>query len=62
MIFLAVATLVSTVSGYVYWQRVKASPQYSLALLVGAAQQDDQKQMDDLVDTDSRSSICFCRK
>ncbi|MBK8151569.1 MAG: hypothetical protein IPK58_26085 [Acidobacteria bacterium] len=53
LIFLAVAILVSTVSGYVYWQRVKASPQYSLALLVEAARQDDQKQMDDLVDTDS---------
>lgn len=45
--------LIAGVAGLIYWQRLKASPQYSLALLVDAARRDDQKAIDDLVDTDA---------
>lgn len=45
--------LVGAMSGYFYWQSVKAAPEYSLALLVEAARRGDQKAMDELVDTDA---------
>lgn len=48
-----VLLLIAGVAGLIYWQRLKASPQYSLALLVDAARRDDQKAIDDLVDTDA---------
>lgn len=44
---------VAIIAAFLYWQRVKASPQYSLALLVEAARQDDQERIDALVDTDA---------
>jgi hypothetical protein len=52
-IFLAVILLIGAVVGYFYWQGLKTSPQYSLALLVDAARRGDQKAMDELVDTDA---------
>lgn len=45
--------LLLAVGGFLYWQSLKATPQYSLALLVDAARRDDQKAIDELVDTDA---------
>lgn len=52
-IVLAVLLLIGTVIGYFYWQGVKTTPQYSLALLVDAARRNDQAAIDELVDTDA---------
>ncbi|HEY0460044.1 MAG TPA: hypothetical protein VGC97_12980 [Pyrinomonadaceae bacterium] len=52
-IVLAVLLLFGALAGYFYWQSVKASPQYSLALLVDAGRRGDQKAIDELVDTDA---------
>ena len=41
------------IAGFLYWQSLKGTPQYSLALLVDAARRDDQKAIDELVDTDA---------
>lgn len=49
----AILLLFGTVAGYFYWQSLKSTPQYSLALLVEAARQKDQKAIDELVDTDA---------
>ena len=45
----AVAAL--AVGGYVWWRGYKSSPAYSLALLVDAAQRDDLRAVDELVDS-----------
>ena len=45
--------LFAGVGGYLYWQSVKGTPAYSLALLVDAARRDDKKQMEQLVDTEA---------
>ncbi len=45
--------LIAAVAGYFYWQSVKRSPEYSLALLVEASRNKDQKLIDELVDTDA---------
>jgi hypothetical protein len=52
-IALAVIFLIGAVVAYFYWQSVKQTPQYSLALLVDAARRNDQKAIDELVDTDA---------
>lgn len=52
-IVLAAVLLIGAVVGYFYWQGVKTTPQYSLALLVDAARRGDQKAIDELVDTDA---------
>ncbi len=52
-IALAVVLLTAAVVGYFYWQGLKTTPQYSLALLVDAARRGDQQAMDELVDTDA---------
>lgn len=41
------------VGSYLYWQRLKATPQYSLALLIDAARRGDQPIVDELVDSDA---------
>lgn len=41
--------LIFGIAGYFYWQSVKKTPQYSLALLVDAARRDDQKTIDEVV-------------
>jgi hypothetical protein len=41
------------IAGYVYWQNLKKTPQYSLALLVDAARRDDQKTIDEVVNTNA---------
>jgi hypothetical protein len=52
-IVLGVLLLIGAAVGYFYWQGLKTSPQYSLALLVDAARRNDQKAIDELVDTDA---------
>ncbi len=41
------------IGGYMYWRSLKNTPQYSLALLVDAAKNDDKKAIDELVDFDA---------
>ncbi|MGI8639646.1 MAG: hypothetical protein ACR2MG_06795 [Pyrinomonadaceae bacterium] len=45
--------IVGAIGGYFYWRHLKTTPQYSLALLVDAARRDDQKTIDELVDTNA---------
>ena len=52
-IALVLILIVGGIGGYFYWQNLKKSPQYSLALLVDAARRDDQKTIDELVNTDA---------
>ena len=52
-VLLIVFLMVGAISGYFYWRSLKTTPQYSLALLVDAARRDDQKTIDELVDTDA---------
>jgi hypothetical protein len=52
-VLLAVFLFIGAVVGYFYWQGVKQTPQYSLALLVDAGRRNDQKAIDELVDTDA---------
>lgn len=52
-ISLLVILLIAAISGYFYWQSLKATPEYSLALLIDSARRDDQKMIDRLVDTDA---------
>jgi hypothetical protein len=39
------------VGSFFYWQSLKGTPQYSLALIIDAARNDDQASMDKLIDT-----------
>ena len=41
------------IGGLIYWQSLKSSPQYSLAMLVDAAKRDDQAAVAALVDSDA---------
>jgi hypothetical protein len=41
------------IGAYFYWQHLRSTPQYSLALMVDAARSDDQAAIDNLVDTDA---------
>ncbi len=52
-IALGLILIIGAVGGYFYWQSLKKTPQYSLALMVDAARRDDQKAIDALVDTDA---------
>lgn len=52
-IALIVILIVGGIGGYFYWRNLKKSPQYSLALIVDAARRDDQKAIDELIDTDA---------
>jgi hypothetical protein len=52
-ILLVAFLLVAGLGGYFYWQSVKPTPQYSLALLVDAARRDDNQQIAQLVDTEA---------
>lgn len=48
-----VLLLSSAIGSYFYWQSLKKTPQYSLALLIEAARGNDQKTIDSLVDTNA---------
>lgn len=50
---LGLLILIGAIGGYFYWQSLKKTPQYSLALLIDAARNEDQKTIDSLVNTDS---------
>lgn len=52
-IVLAVLLAAAGIGGYFYWQGLKKTPQYSLALMIDAARRDDQQQMDEVIDIDS---------
>lgn len=45
--------LLLVVGGYFYWQNYKTKPAYSLALAIDAAQRDDAKAFDEVVDTEA---------
>src|SRR5690349_16707116 len=44
--------LIGAIAGFFYWQSVKSTPQYSLALLVDAARRDDKDKVAQLIDTE----------
>ncbi|MBL8123319.1 MAG: hypothetical protein KIT61_17190 [Pyrinomonadaceae bacterium] len=50
---LFVLAAVSGVAFYFYWQSLKSTPQYSLALIVDAAKRNDEKQLNELIDIDA---------
>ena len=50
---LPLVLLLVGVGGYFYYQSLKSTPQYSLALLVDAAKRDDQQTINDLIDIDA---------
>lgn len=52
-ILLIAILLIGGIGGYFYWQSIKRTPQYSLALLVDAARRDDKQQVSQIVDTES---------
>lgn len=52
-ILLVIVLVGGTIGGYFYWQHLKTTPQYSLALLIDAARRDDRKTIDELVDADA---------
>jgi len=45
--------VVAGIGGFLYYQSLKRTPQYSLALLVDAAKRDDTKTINELVDIDA---------
>ena len=47
-----VILFIGAIGGYFYWQSVKKTPQYSLALLVDAARKDDKEQVAQIIDTE----------
>ena len=49
----AVISLIGSHGSYIYWQRLKDTPQYSLALLIDAAKRDDQNEIDELINIDN---------
>ena len=49
----AAVSIVAAVGFFFYWQSMKSTPQYSLALIVDAAKSDDQGTVNDLVDIDA---------
>lgn len=48
----AVIFVIGAIGSYLYWQSLRSSPQYSLALLVDAAKRDDQQMIDSLISVD----------
>lgn len=49
----AAAAIIAAVGFYFYWQGMKSTPQYSLALIVDAAKSHDQATVNELVDIDA---------
>jgi hypothetical protein len=52
-IALGLILVIGAIGSYFYWQSLKKTPQYSLALIVDAARRDDQKAIDELIDTNA---------
>ena len=52
-IALAVILVIAGAGSFFYWQSVKKTPAYSLALIVDAARRDDKAQLEQLVDTEA---------
>lgn len=50
-ILTVVILVIGAIGSYFYWQSVKKTPQYSLALLVDAARRDDKEKVAEIVDT-----------
>ena len=48
-----IALIAGAIGGFFYWRHLKTTPQYSLALLVEAARNDNQKAIDEVVDVDA---------
>lgn len=51
-IVVAVLVLGAIIGGYLWWRSYRSKPGYSLALLVDAAQRNDAKGIDEIIDTD----------
>jgi hypothetical protein len=51
--------IVVSIGGYIYWQTLTGTPQYSIALLAHAARSDDQQTIAELVDTDAVVASMF---
>ena len=51
-VFTLILLLIGAIGGYFYWQSVKKTPQYSLALLVDAARRDDKETVAQIIDTE----------
>jgi len=49
----AAVVVIAGVAVVLYWQSLKDTPQYSLALIVDAAKRNDQSELDSLVDVDA---------
>lgn len=43
----------ASAAGFVYWSHLQTTPQYSLAVLIEAAREDDQAAVDELVNSDA---------
>jgi len=52
-IALGLILIIGAIGSYFYWQSLKKTPQYSLALIIDAARRDEQKAIDELIDTDA---------
>jgi hypothetical protein len=53
LVILSVIVAVAVgIGGYFYWRNFQSKPAYSLALLIDAAGRNDQKEIDELFDTD----------
>ncbi len=50
---LLLIAVIGAIGGAIYWQSLKSTPQYSLALIADAARNDDQTTVNTLVDVDA---------
>ncbi len=48
-----VLVIAASAAGFFYWRHLQTTPQYSLAVLIEAAREDDQATVDQLVDSDA---------
>ena len=52
-LILIIVALIGGIGAFLYWQSLKTTPQYSLALLIDASRRDDRELIRELVDTDA---------
>lgn len=50
-LIIVIVGTIGAIGGFFYWQSLKRTPQYSLALLVDAARRDDKETVSQIVDT-----------